>query len=208
MLETPLARYRLRTPSCRSVCHRGRWAVAVHLLALTGLFVEQHMQILKRSPIDPYADTPTTAAYFFAACILLLNEYALRRRWRQVAWLRNIALIGTGAALPVALSAAMFLLPWLPFAVVAIAFMGLGLLAFVPYLTVGIYVAQWRAIGAAAQEYGNPIPRWVVLAAALAGLLMAGWWGIHFADYYQIGVPGMMDVNVAPDSPAPLDCDC
>lgn len=182
--ETPLRRLRMdRKPLVRPVTHRGRWAVFAHLAALGGLLLEQKIRFLTNSAADPYDNVPTTVLFVFAAAMLLVNEYALRRRWRQVAWLRNLAVIGTGIAMPVALATAIFMLPFIPLALFAIVLMGMGMLAFVPHLTVGVYIAQWRALLATSHTSGNPIPRSVLLTAALGALLTSGWFIARFAEH-------------------------
>jgi hypothetical protein len=182
--ETPFRHLRMdRKPLVRPVTHRGRWAVFAHLAALGGLLLEQKIRFLTNSAADPYADTPTTALFLFAAAMLLVNEYALRRRWRHVTWLRNLAVVGTAIAMPVALSTTIFLLPFVPLALFAIVLMGMGLLAFVPHLTVGLYIAQWRALLATSHTNGNPIPRSVLLTAALGALLSSGWFIARFAEH-------------------------
>src|ERR1041385_6427608 len=82
-------------------------AIVAFLTALAGLIVEKKMHLCGTGSLlryaDPYADSLTTLAYGFAASLLIVNEYALRRRWRQVPCLRPAALIGTWAALPLVL---------------------------------------------------------------------------------------------------------
>jgi len=155
------------------------WAIAAFLLALTGMVVEKKMHLLSGDSLlrhaDPYADPATTAAYGIAASLLIVNEYALRRRWRHVAWLRPAVLIGIWAALPLVLLTVAVFLPLLPLSLPLIAFYGLGLLAWMPLLVLAVYIAQLRALRAAGRTSRRPVPRAVVAAAALSFTGTAMW---------------------------------
>jgi hypothetical protein len=155
------------------------WAIAAYLLALTGMVVEKKMHLLSGDSFlrhaDPYADPATTAAYGIAASLLIVNEYALRRRWRHVAWLRPAALIGTWAALPLVLLTVAVFLPLLPLSLPLIACYGLGLLAWMPLLVLAVYIAQLRALRAAGRASRRPVPRVVIAAAALSFVGTTAW---------------------------------
>jgi hypothetical protein len=152
------------------------WAVVAFLLALTGMVVEKKMHVLYGDTLlrhaDPYADPATTAVYGIAAAMLIVNEYALRRRWRHVAWLRPAALIGTWGALPLVLLTVAVFLPLLPISLPLIAFYGMGLLAWMPLLVLAVYIAQLRALRAARPAARRPV---TAVAAALAFAATAVW---------------------------------
>jgi hypothetical protein len=155
------------------------WAIVAFLMALIGMVVEKKMHLLGSDSFlrhaDPYADRATTAAYAIAASLLVVNEYALRRRWRHIAWLRPVALLGTSGALPLVLLTVAIFVPLLPLSIPLIAWCGLGLLAWMPLLVLAVYIAQLRALRAAGRESRQPIPRAVVAAAALAFVATTAW---------------------------------
>lgn len=157
------------------VCRRSGWAIGAHLLALTALIVEAKMHLIRGAFFDPLRDPVSIAFFLVAAMMLLVNEFALHLRWRRCARLRAAALIGTGAAFPVAVGMAIVLAPLLPISVFFVLLFGLGVLAWAPLLTVVVYVVQAHALLRLWQEQDDTPPRAVVLAAALAALTTTGW---------------------------------
>jgi len=171
-------------PAQRSDTQRMIWAIIAFLMALAGLIMEKKMHLCGTDSFlryaDPYADTMTTFAYGFAASLLIVNEYALRRRWRHVPWLRPTALIGTWAALPLVLLTVAVFLPILPLSLPLIAFFGLGLLAWMPLLVLAVYVAQLRALRAAGRNQRHALSPAIVVSAALACAGTTAWLLVKF----------------------------
>jgi hypothetical protein len=160
------------------------WAIVAFLMAVTGLIVEKKMHLCGTDSFlryaDPYADNMTTFAYGFAASLLIVNEYALRRRWRHVLWLRPTALIGTWAALPLVLLTVAVFLPILPLSLPLIAFFGLGLLAWMPLLVLAVYIAQLRALRATWRDQRHSVSPMSAVSAALAFAGTTAWLLVKF----------------------------
>jgi hypothetical protein len=155
---------------------RPTWAILSFLFAVTGLIVESKMDICSVIGLRPLGDPVTAALYISTAATLLLNEYALRLRWRHIPGLRALALLFSGMALPVAIMTALYFVPVIPISVLLIAMFGLGLLVWVPFLATGTLIAQVRTIWSLSRDNDTPGQRYAMLfAASLAALLSTGW---------------------------------
>lgn len=167
----------LRTRRPRT-SRRGAWAIVVHLTALAGLVVEANTHLCRDAlRLDPLKDAVTIGFFLLAAAMLIVNEYALRLRWRRIPWLRAAALIGTGVALPVAVGTAVVFVPILPLSIPLLFFYGLGALAWVPLLASVILLVQLRALwllGWESAQHGLPSRR-IIIASALSFLTAVGW---------------------------------
>lgn len=158
---------------------RAALAVVAHLGALAGLVLEANRHLSRYlMDFDPLKDPVRIGFFLFGAAMLLVNEYALHLRWRHIRWLWAVAVIGTGAALPVALGTTIVFAPVLLLSLPRLAYYRLGPLFLVPLLASVVLLAQFHALwqlGREGEEDGRLPLRRTVIMSGLAFLVALGW---------------------------------